>query len=183
MIQKYQGRFPSGRSFQSVLKRNAQVLRIGSGQNGPAQVSQSVGIRRVWQGNVRAHLQLFHLNWPEPILFSQPEWTNEKQPKKILTYHKHIDWKLQVYCNQDNSSIKSSTNWCRNHWSFATPFVWPRSQYASHDYSRYCHCKIDRQNIAGCFLLYFLVFTETQPFLSKLPKMYHKCINLYKYGS
>ena len=34
------GRFPSVRSDQSVLKLNAQVLRTGSGQNGPAHGSE-----------------------------------------------------------------------------------------------------------------------------------------------
>ena len=32
--------------------------------------------------NVRAHLEPFHLNWPEPFLFSRPDQTNGKRSKK-----------------------------------------------------------------------------------------------------
>ena len=54
----------SGRSDQSTLKRNAIVLRTGSGQNVPAQgsdplscpapVDQSVGVKRVVAGTIYA---------------------------------------------------------------------------------------------------------------------------------
>ena len=50
---------------QSVLKRNARVLRTGSGQNGPAHGSEPL-----WrQENVRAHLGPCHLTG-ENQLFS-----------------------------------------------------------------------------------------------------------------
>ena len=62
------GRYPfvrSGRSDQSVLKKNARVLRTASGQNGPAYkseplssrapVCQSSGIRKVIAGKKYAN--------------------------------------------------------------------------------------------------------------------------------
>ena len=41
--------------------------------------------------NVRA--RLFHLNWPEPVLFGRPERTSGKRPK--LVNHVHA---LQEHC-------------------------------------------------------------------------------------
>ena len=77
---------------QSFLKRNAQVLRTGSGQNGPARESVSVQFssssqpkHRNWKScgkkNVCTCLGPFHLIWPEQALLSWQDQTNRKRPK------------------------------------------------------------------------------------------------------
>ena len=72
------------------LNGTHEVLRTGSGRNGPAHgsqtlsypalVGQSAGIWRVGCGgkNVRARLRPSLLNWPEPVLFGRLNRINEK---------------------------------------------------------------------------------------------------------
>ena len=86
----------SGRSDQSALKRNARVLRTGSGQNDPihagsnklAQFSRSGRPKRGKRDlgscggkHVRTRVGPFHLNWLEPVLFHQPERTHGPRSK------------------------------------------------------------------------------------------------------
>ena len=82
----------SGRSDHSVPKWNARVLRTGSGQNvhargseplsSPAPVGQSAGIWRVAAGQMYARaLDFSTKNWPQAVLFGQPEPTDGKRPK------------------------------------------------------------------------------------------------------
>ena len=78
--------------LRSSAKWNARVLRTGSDENRPCsriKATQSVSrSSRPKRGklescsgkNVRARLEPFHLNWSEPVLFGQPDQTNQNRP-------------------------------------------------------------------------------------------------------
>ena len=97
------------RSHLSVLKRNARVLRASSGQNGPAHgseplrspapVGQSAANRRWWREKCTRALDLFHLNWPEPVLFGRPERTNGKLHRRNPTAVRH---RCAQRCDSEN---------------------------------------------------------------------------------
>ena len=67
----------------------AQIVRTGSGQNGPALGSELLSSRssappvgQLWRENVRARLGPFHSNW----LFGRLEQTKGERPKKGTSF-------------------------------------------------------------------------------------------------
>ena len=78
-----------------VLARMALLMDQRALLSSFALVGQSIGIWRVVAGK-NVHLpSRFHLDWPEAVLLSQPEWKNGKQPPS-----------LACHCNCDKSKLK-----------------------------------------------------------------------------